>query len=97
VSDEAVHFDWLKEGLCPRGHGPLDRRYDHGWCEECHIGWSIEGKTFTVHFDFKSSELTTADGVLRSGPGTVKWVSDFDDAFNRMQAVLNDAEPRFSA
>lgn len=31
---------WITEvhaGRCPRGHGPLDRRYERGWawCQEC--------------------------------------------------------------
>jgi len=43
----------IREGLCPHGHGPLERRDDYGWCAECSAGWSITASTFAVHFEFE--------------------------------------------
>lgn len=43
-----MDINLIREGLCPHGHGPLDRRDDHGWCEECACGFSIDPKTVTL-------------------------------------------------
>jgi hypothetical protein len=44
----------IREGLCIYGHGPLERRDRYGWCEQCHGGYSLAGKVFTLHFELKS-------------------------------------------
>ncbi len=39
------------EGICPHGHGPLDRHEDCGWCHTCGVGYSIRGDTVRLHAD----------------------------------------------
>jgi hypothetical protein len=41
-------FALLVEGHCPNGHGPLERRDDHGHCDTCGHGWLIRGAEITM-------------------------------------------------
>lgn len=39
----------IYEGQCPHGHGSLERRENHGWCEPCGYGWSARNGRYTIH------------------------------------------------
>jgi hypothetical protein len=50
--DEVVSepdYSRLREGLCPVHGTPLDRRDDHGWCDECDCGWSLDSNKVRRH------------------------------------------------
>jgi hypothetical protein len=47
-------YSRLREGLCPRHGTPLERRDDHGWCDECSVGWSMTSDTTSVYLDIRA-------------------------------------------
>jgi hypothetical protein len=49
---DKLDYSAIREGLCPRGHGPLERREDCGYCETCGAGYSTRPGEATVHLDF---------------------------------------------
>lgn len=53
-----IDYAAIAEGLCPHGHGTLERRADCGWCHECGWGWSAEGDVVSTHLeaDFEPAE-----------------------------------------
>jgi hypothetical protein len=57
MTSDAVDYSRLREGLCPVHGSLLDRREDHGWCEECKCGWSMTPDEITVQFEAKSIAL----------------------------------------
>lgn len=60
------------EGQCPDGHGALERRDDHGWCDDCKMGWSIRGDEITAHFTAKASASSSSVGGLTFSGGPAK-------------------------
>ena len=50
-------YSRLREGLCPVHGTPLDRRDDHGWCDECDCGWSLDANKIKVHITPKIPDV----------------------------------------
>lgn len=49
----------LAEGWCPEGHGRLDYRGGHGWCQQCRAGFSLDRQGAWVHSGTTEAQLQT--------------------------------------
>jgi hypothetical protein len=69
VNDDEYRIGRIYEGHCPKGH-PMRIREpgdDHGWCDECGVGFSAGNGEVRVHIDAVVGDI---DGQP-FGPGTL--------------------------
>ncbi len=66
--------NWLAEGLCPTHGTPLERMSDHGWCEECGLGFSLAPDAITLHLRLRNARGERVKATLPQ-----RWTADIEE------------------